>query len=72
MVYLRACPKCQGDLYDSIDIHGPFLSCLQCGYLRDLGTPNVAVLVEKTPKDDTARSMPVLAEEMPHLLQTAA
>ena len=72
MVYLRACPKCQGDLYDAKDIHGSFLSGLQCGYLRDLGTPNVAVLAEKTPKDDTAKGMPGLAEEMPHLLQTAA
>ena len=72
MVYLRACPKCHGDLYDAIDVHGAFLSCLQCGYLRDLGTPNVAVFVEKTPKDAAAKGMPGLAEEMPHLLQTAA
>ena len=62
MVYLRACPKCHGDLYDAKDIHGSFLSCLQCGYLRDLGTPNVTVLVEKTPKEISG-----LAEEMPQL-----
>ena len=36
MMYLKECPKCQGDLYLGEDIHGQYLSCIQCGYLRDL------------------------------------
>ena len=35
-MYLKECPKCHGDLYLGEDIHGKFMSCIQCGYLRDL------------------------------------
>ena len=36
MMYLKECPKCHGDLYLGEDIHGQYVSCIQCGYLRDL------------------------------------
>ena len=36
MMYLKECPKCHGDLLLSEDIHGQYVSCIQCGYLRDL------------------------------------
>ena len=36
MILFKVCPKCQGDLYLKEDIFGKFLSCLQCGYLRDV------------------------------------
>ena len=36
MMYLKQCPKCHGDLYLGEDIHGRYVSCIQCGYLRDL------------------------------------
>ena len=36
MMYLKGCPRCHGDLYLGEDIHGQYLSCIQCGYLRDL------------------------------------
>lgn len=36
MIYFKACPKCQGDLHLAEDIHGCYVSCLQCGFLRDL------------------------------------
>lgn len=32
MLYLKACPKCGGDLYDANDIYGPYIACLQCGH----------------------------------------
>ena len=35
MMYFKECPKCHGDLYAAEDIHGRYLSCIQCGYLRD-------------------------------------
>ena len=36
MIMFKVCPKCQGDLCLKEDIFGKFLSCLQCGYLRDV------------------------------------
>ena len=36
MMYFKGCPKCQGDLYLREDMHGKYVSCMQCGYLRDL------------------------------------
>ena len=33
MLYLRACPRCRtGAVELSADMHGPFLSCLNCGF----------------------------------------
>lgn len=31
MFWLKACPKCQGDLYAAGDHYGSFVVCLQCG-----------------------------------------
>ena len=36
MITFKECPRCQGDLYLSEDPFGGYLSCMQCGYLRDL------------------------------------
>ncbi len=55
MMYLKECPKCHGDLYLGQDIHGEYVSCLQCGYLHDLPrkvaqTPARETLVIDAPK----------------------
>ncbi len=39
MIKFKECPRCQGDLYLAEDAFGRFLSCMQCGYLRDLEQP---------------------------------
>ena len=36
MLKLKGCPKCHGDLYLNRDMYGKYLTCLQCGYLKDL------------------------------------
>ena len=36
MIFLKACPKCLGDLMLESDIYGKYLACLQCGLTRDL------------------------------------
>lgn len=41
MMYFKGCPKCQGDLYLGEDIHGQYLSCIQCGHLSDLTVDGV-------------------------------
>ena len=33
---LKGCPKCGGDLTVARDIHGRYVSCLQCGLLKDI------------------------------------
>jgi DNA-directed RNA polymerase subunit M/transcription elongation factor TFIIS len=45
MIRFKACPKCRGDIHVAEDIHGKYLSCLQCGYLKDL--PNEPVVGRK-------------------------
>lgn len=33
MFWLKCCPKCnKGDLYQSGDVYGRYITCLQCGY----------------------------------------
>ena len=36
MMYFKECPKCYGDLFDGEDLHGRYVSRIQCGYMRDL------------------------------------
>ena len=36
MIYFKSCPRCHGDVNLTTDIFGKYLSCLQCGYLRDI------------------------------------
>ena len=36
MIKFKECPRCQGDLYLAEDVFGRYVSCMQCGYLRDL------------------------------------
>ena len=36
MIFLKHCPKCRGDLLLDRDVHGKYLKCIQCGYLRDI------------------------------------
>jgi len=37
MLWLKACPRCGGDLMPASLEDQPALSCLQCGYLAPLG-----------------------------------
>ena len=36
MFLLKACPRCKGDIFVDRDNYGPFLHCMQCGYIKDL------------------------------------
>ena len=48
MMYLRECPKCHGDLNAGEDIHGKYVSCMQCGYLKDVSSEDSSTLAGKT------------------------
>ena len=36
MIKFKGCPRCGGDLLLADDVFGKYLSCLQCGFLRDV------------------------------------
>jgi hypothetical protein len=33
MYWLKACPRCRGDLHEEEDIYGVYVACIQCGYV---------------------------------------
>ena len=35
MLYLKACPRCRGDVKFADDQYGKYLECLQCGFIVD-------------------------------------
>ena len=45
MLLLKTCPRCHGDLQIKNDVNGRYLSCFQCGYMRDL--PNKPARFDK-------------------------
>ena len=58
MMYFKECPKCQGDLFAGEDIHGGYVSCAQCGYLRDLSNESYHPLTGKTFVVDAPKAYP--------------
>jgi len=57
MLYLKACPRCQGDVQLVNDVDGPFLGCLQCGFRVTSGHREVigGRTPEKPPRRASAR-----------------
>jgi len=45
VIKFKGCPKCRGDLYLGEDLFGHYLSCLQCGYLKDVTTEEEAAVM---------------------------
>ena len=41
LLYFKACPRCRGDMNTNRDIYGNYKVCLQCGYMLDLGKPDI-------------------------------
>jgi len=35
MYWLKACPRCRGDLHEERDFYGQYVACIQCGYVLD-------------------------------------
>ncbi len=54
MVYLKECPRCNGDLYDRYDLFGYFISCIQCGY--ELSYNDIVVLNDLKISNDSQDS----------------
>ena len=58
MIRFKVCPRCRGDLYLAEDMFGKYLSCLQCGYLKDViepvEQPSAAPMIEVDAARDAA------------------
>ena len=40
VLFLKSCPRCQGDMHANRDFYGSYKECLQCGYMQDADRPN--------------------------------
>ena len=36
MFWFKLCPRCSGDLFEDRDRYGKFITCMQCGLIRDV------------------------------------
>ena len=36
MFWFKRCPRCSGDLFEETDQFGAFVTCLQCGFSKDI------------------------------------
>jgi hypothetical protein len=36
MFWFKKCPRCSGDLYEEEDQYGSFVTCMQCGFSKDI------------------------------------
>lgn len=56
MVWLKECPRCDGDLFLDQDCYGKFKTCVQCGYMKDLAeaSPEEAPFIAPATGTDAA------------------
>ncbi len=47
VIKFKGCPKCQGDLYLNRDSYGRYVSCIQCGFVKDLSEQAVMPVIQK-------------------------
>jgi hypothetical protein len=45
MFWFKHCPRCSGDLFEDRDQYGPFITCMQCGFAKDVAKTHQGVLV---------------------------
>ena len=45
MFWFKLCPRCSGDLVEDRDQYGTYVSCMQCGFNRDVPSSSVGTLV---------------------------
>ena len=61
MIWLKGCPKCEGDLYLRKDAYGGHRSCLQCGYQDDPEAPRLAKTLVPLPPEVAKSGRPKLS-----------
>ena len=61
MIKFKSCPKCSGDLYLNRDCYGSYLNCFQCGYIKDLDSPDKPAVKQPEPVAVEAIELPLAA-----------
>ena len=65
MVWIRCCPRCNGDLRDNQDMYGSLFVCIQCGYyLNDSEETRLRYLANLRPLASTATTVGRIASVM--------
>ena len=54
MLYLKACPRCRGDVKYERDVYGRYLECLQCGFLLSSKSEETTASSEKSTGEKAA------------------
>ena len=62
MYFLKQCPRCTGDLATDSDQYGEFVSCLQCGYCKDIQAVESGSLVSQTHPIQSTRAVALSKE----------
>ena len=45
MFWFKLCPRCTGDLFEDRDQYGSFITCMQCGFSKDIPAENLGTFV---------------------------
>ena len=69
MIIFKSCPKCGGDLNLRNDQYGPFVDCLQCGYLRDIASMASASFLDSAPTLVEPTVVNAIASELADIFQ---
>ncbi len=62
MYFLKQCPRCNGDLATDSDQYGEIVSCLQCGYCKDIQAVESRSLVPQTHSSQSTRAVALSKE----------
>ena len=44
-IFLKQCPRCNGDVSANSDHYGSYWHCLQCGYMADIKDPRAVEML---------------------------
>lgn len=69
MMWLKACPRCRGDLFLDGDAYGEFVSCIQCGHMLDKTQENSLI---RATAENPPREIAVARRAMPEAAKSAA
>ena len=56
MLYLKSCIRCKGDVHLNSDWYGEVMTCLQCGWSKDVSPDTLGRLAELLGLDDASLS----------------
>ena len=57
MFWFKLCPRCTGDLFDDRDQYGSYITCMQCGFSKDMPSHRTG-LIEITAESVPAPTVP--------------